>query len=296
MSYLLGVSLAVASGLLNNVGSLLQKKVVNDIPQEAREKRFFRTLVRNPLWFTGLVLQLVFGSIFFMAAQLYIGPALIPGLMATGLIVLAVGSVWLIGESLRAQETAGILALMAGIAMLALSGLVIDVPSYDFLDPGFITRIAVFTAGLAILMLVFSVLRHRWSRTAAVSLAVISGLCFAMSNYWIGVLMGTISNVFEGTSVIPELILFGGSSAILVLTNIFGISTLQTAYKTGQVNLLIPIQQVPVQTTPGLVYLLVFLLPPPDLLSVILFFSGVALIIVSSFLLARRQVAIESIK
>jgi len=296
MSYWLGVSLAVASGLLNNVGSLLQKKVVNDIPQEAREKRFFRTLIRNPLWFAGLVLQLVFGSIFFMAAQLYIGPALIPGLMATGLIVLAVGSVWLIGESLRAQEVVGILAVMAGIAMLALSGLVIDVPSYDFLDPGFITRIAVFTAGLAILMLVLSVLRRRRLRTTAVSLALISGLCFALSNYWIGVLMGTISHVFEGTSVIPELVLFGGSAAILVLTNIFGISTLQTAYKTGQVNLLIPIQQVPVQTTPGLVYLLVFLLPLPDLLSVILFFSGVALIIVSSFLLARRQVTIQSIK
>ncbi len=296
MSYWLGVVLAVASGLVNNVGSLLQKKVVNEIPQQAKEQRFFRTLVRNPLWFVGLVLQLAIGSILFMSAQLYIGPALIPGLMATGLIVLTVGSVWLIGESLRAEEVVGILAVMGGITMLALSGLVIDVPSYDFLDPGFITRIAVFTAGLAILMLVLNVLRRRRLRTTAVSLAVISGLSFAMSNYWIGVLMGTIFHVFEGTSVIPELILFGGSSAILVLTNIFGISTLQTAYKTGQVNLLIPIQQVPMQITPGLVYLLVFFLPPPDLLSAILFFSGVALIIASSFLLARRQVAMESIK
>ena len=47
MSYWLGVSLAVIAGFCNNFGSVLQKKVVNEIPPEAKEQRFFKTLVRR---------------------------------------------------------------------------------------------------------------------------------------------------------------------------------------------------------------------------------------------------------
>ena len=88
-SYLLGVFLAILSGSINNVGLVLQKKVVNEVAPEAK---FFRSLVKKPVWIIGLLMELIIGSIFFMIAQIYIGPALISGLMAFGLIFLAIGS------------------------------------------------------------------------------------------------------------------------------------------------------------------------------------------------------------
>jgi hypothetical protein len=123
-----------------------------------------------------------------------------------------------------------------------------------------------------------------------------SGLFIAMSNYWIAILMATIVHVFDGTFVLLELVLFAISAAILVLDNIFALGTLQSAFLSGQANLIIPIQQVPIQIIPGFVFLLIFFLPVPSALSLVLFFGGVSLIVMSSFLLGRRQVALESIK
>ncbi|UCH05666.1 MAG: hypothetical protein JSW05_05740, partial [Candidatus Thorarchaeota archaeon] len=264
MSYWLGVILAIGSGITNNVGTLLQKKVVNDIPSAAREERFFRTLVKNPLWLFGLLLQMAIGTAMFMLAQVYIGPALIPGLMAAGLIVLAIGSVKLIGESINRPEAVGITLLMAAIVLITLSEMVIDVPNYDFLDAGFLLRISSFTIALVFLMLLSESVWRRRRSLHGVARATVSGLLFALSNYWIAPMLGTIVHVLEGSFVLPELVLFSIACMTLVLTNVFGIGTIQDAFKTGQANLLVPIQQVPIQITPGLVYLFVFLLMPPS--------------------------------
>ena len=96
--YITGVFLAIIAGSINNIGLVLQKKVVNEVSEEAK---FFRSLVKKPLWITGLLMELIIGSVFFMIAQIYIGPALIPGLMAFGLIFLAIGSVKIVGETLK---------------------------------------------------------------------------------------------------------------------------------------------------------------------------------------------------
>src|SRR4030042_819826 len=98
--YWLGIVLSIGSGILNFAGTVMQKKVVNEIPPENREQRFFRSLIRKPLWIWGLLCQVAFGTILFMLAQDIIGPTLPPGLMATGMIVLAIGSVKIIHESL----------------------------------------------------------------------------------------------------------------------------------------------------------------------------------------------------
>ncbi len=296
MSYLYGVLLAITSGISNNVGTLLQKKVVNDLPSEAKEQRFFRSLVKKPLWLVGLLFQLVIGTIFFMLAQVYIGPALIPGLMAVGLIVLAIGSVKLIGESLTRTEITGITLIMGAIFTIAFSELVIDIVTFDFLETGFLIRIGLFTSGTIALILILEAAHRKWKNIRAVARALMSGLFISMSNYWIAVLMGTIVNVFEGTFVLQELALFAISAVILVLDNIFALGTLQSAFLSGQANLIIPIQQVPIQITPGFVFLLIFFLSPSTAFSLVLFFAGVGLIVISSFLLGRRQVALESIK
>jgi hypothetical protein len=296
VSYLYGVALAVASGISNNVGTLLQKKVVNDLPTEAKEQRFFRSLVKNPMWLAGLLFQLAIGTVFFMLAQVYIGPALIPGLMAVGLIVLAIGSVKLIGESLTRTEIIGITLIMAAIFTIAFSELVINIVVFDFLETGFLLRVTLFTSAIVATILILEGSHRKWTRIRAVARALMSGLFIAMSNYWIAILMATIVHVFDGTFVLLELVLFAISAAILVLDNIFALGTLQSAFLSGQANLIIPIQQVPIQIIPGFVFLLIFFLPVPSAISLVFFFGGVGMIVMSSFLLGRRQVALDSIK
>jgi hypothetical protein len=296
MSYLYGVILAIASGISNNVGTVLQKKVVNDLPTEAKEQRFFRSLVKNGLWLVGLLLQLAVGTAFFMLAQVYIGPALIPGLMAVGLIFLAIGSVKIIGESLTQTEIIGIALIIAATFTIAFSELVINIVVFDFLETGFLMRVAVFTVAIIAMILILEASQRRVARIRAIARALMSGLFIAQTNYWIAILMATIVHVFDGTFVLLELGLFAISAIILVLDNIFALGTLQSAFLSGQANLIIPIQQVPIQITPGLVFLLMFFLPAPSVLSLVLFFAGVGMILISSYLLGRRQVALESIK
>lgn len=296
MLYWIGVFLAIFSGISNNIGTLVQKKVVNDLPATARQQKFFRTLIKTPLWFFGLILQFIIGAILFMLAQIIIGPALIPGLMAAGLIVLAIGSVKLIGESLKLPEILGILIIVLAIIMFTFSELVIDIPSYNFLEISFLTRIGLFTITLLAIILVFQGLQWKWTRLHAISQAVNSGLLIAISNYWISPLMATLIHVFAGSFILAELGLFSVASIILILTNIFGIAKIQDAFKTGQANLTIPIQQVPIQITPGFVYLLVFLLPPKTMISPVLFTVGIILIIIGSYLLAKRQLILEAIE
>ena len=57
------------------------------------KKDFMRRLFRNRTWVLGVIFGLGGGTAAYMIAQSMIGPALTPGLMASGLIVLAIGSV-----------------------------------------------------------------------------------------------------------------------------------------------------------------------------------------------------------
>ncbi len=294
MSYMLGVTLAVASGISNNVGTLVQKKVVNEVPPEVRDERFMRTLVRNPMWMFGMILQLGVGTVFFMLATNYIGPALVPGLMAAGLIVLAVGSIKLIHESIRAPEAVGITLMIVAIVLIGASSLVVDASTFNFLAPDFLLRISIFTAILFLIVVVLIVTERHSVKLKAISLALISGVMFALSNYWVSPLMGTIGHVLSGTFVLPELVLFSFAAVLLVLNNVVGISTLQTAFKSGQANILVPIQQVPIQVTPALVYFFVFAKAPPNQFSFMLLLMGIAAVVMSSFLLGRRQVMVEA--
>jgi hypothetical protein len=79
------------------------------------------------------------------------------------------------------------------------------------------------------------------------------------------------------------------ASFILVGTNAIGMWQTQECFRYGQASNIIPVQQVPVQIAPVLVYFYVFALTPPSRISVVYMISGVALIIISGFLLGRRQ-------
>ena len=124
--YLIGVACGIIGGFLNQGGQLLQKKVVNDIRHDDPGRGFVRRLLRSPLWLVGLVVGLGGGTAGYALAMSLIGPALSSGLMASGLILLSIGSVRLNHEELNISEKTGIVLMIIGILCLGLSEMSIN--------------------------------------------------------------------------------------------------------------------------------------------------------------------------
>lgn len=292
-SYLFGVLLAILSGIINNLGLILQKKVVNEVAPEAK---FFRSLVKKPVWITGILMELMIGSIFFMIAQIYIGPALIPGLMAFGLIFLAIGSVKIVGETLKKEEIIGIILMILAIFLLGLSELSIDIEGINIVSFNLVLNMTIFTLAMFLGTFICEILQRKIAKLKGILLAISSGFQISLTNFWIAPLMAVITHVFAGNATLDEIILFIASAVILVAASILGIMKIQQSFKVANVSRMIPIQQVPIQITPFLVYFFVFTLMPSTIVPIIYVIAGVSLILLSSFLLAKRQAQLEAIK
>jgi len=130
--YWIGVVFAIIAGAISNFGIILQKKAINRLPPKAKEERYFRSLIGNPVWLFGLTLGMFAPAAFGIIAQLYIGPALLPGLQASGLIVLAIGSVKINKEKLERTDYAGILLMIVATFFVGISGLSISIAHFDF--------------------------------------------------------------------------------------------------------------------------------------------------------------------
>ncbi len=291
--YWLGVSLAISSGLSNHLGTVLQKKVINELPNESK---FFRSLVKERLWLIGLILQYGLGAIFYMTAQFFIGPALIPGFMASGLIVLAIGSIKIVGETLNKAEILGILLMIVAFFLLGISELSIDIASTNLLEISFIIRIMLFTLVVILFCFICYILQRESIRFKGILLALLSGLLFVLSNFWVSPMIGVLAKIFSGTFNLGEMLLFIISCIILILSNVLGVMTIQKSFTVGQASNLVPIQQIPTLLAPIVIYFLIFLLTPPSVFSIYYLIIGITLIIISSFLLGKRSAQLEEIK
>jgi len=296
--YILGVVLAILSGVLNNAGVLLQKKVVNQVPPEGRGQGFMRRLLTTPLWLLGLFLQIVLGMLAFVAAQALIGPALVPGLMAAGLIVLALGSVKLMNEKLSPTEYLGVFLMIAGIALLGLSRLdiALDRVLQSLARSRILFQILVFTATMYLCWGVMHLVSLKSRTRKGILMGFSNGFLFSLSNFWVSPLIALIALVLTGKGNSTQTIIFIAASLILVLTNLAAFYQIQVAFKYGQASNIIPVQQISIQTTPILVYFLVFSLSAPQTSSALLIIIGATLIISAGFLLGRRQEQLEKIK
>jgi len=291
--YWLGVSLAISSGLSNHIGTILQKKVINELPNESK---FFRSLVKERLWLIGLILQYGLGAIFYMTAQFFIGPALIPGFMASGLIVLAIGSIKILGETLNKAEILGILLMILAFFLLGISELSIEIASINLLEISFLIRIIIFTLVVILFCFICYILQRESIRFKGILLAILSGLMFVLSNFWVSPMIGVIAKIFSGTFNLGEMLLFIISCIILILSNVLGVMTIQKSFTIGQASNLVPIQQIPILLAPIVIYFLIFQLTPPSVFSIYYLIIGITLIIISSFLLGKRSAQLEEIK
>ncbi len=291
-----GVFSAILSGMLSNSGTIIQKKVVNRVINNLPSKEnIMKYLIKDKIWILGLIINLGIGTIFYLLAQSLIGPALIPGLMASGLIILAIGSVFVLKESLKKKEILGIFLMIIGITFLGFSRLSIEISNKTIWEFTFLFRVAIFTLVLFIISVLLDLLSRKSESYQGIPLAVFSGNMFALSNLWVSLLIGTISKVFGGTFILGELFIFIIACIILIVSNMYGIMKIQQAFTVGQASNLIVIQQIPIQIGPIFIYFLVFLMPLTDVISIIFLFLAIFLIIISAYLLGKRQAKIEQI-
>jgi len=293
LTYFLGILSALLAGIVVYIGVLIQKHVIN---KHSNDPKFIRSLVKNPIWIMGLLLQVVIGGlVFYFIAIIFIGPALVPGLMSVGLIVLALGSVKILNEKLGKEEIFGILLMIAGVSFLGLSNLSIDVSTFDILNSGFILRIIVFTIVILSLVIIFEILRRKHEKIKGLLMAVEAGLILSLNTVWASPGTTVVTHVADGI-IIEEEIIFGIIIGIMLLLFIaIGITIGQISLKYGKANVLAPLTSVPIQTIPVIAFFIIFLSTPPNILSVIFIIIGFTLVIISSFLLTKRQAKLEQV-
>lgn len=259
LSYTLGLLCGFLSGVMNACGAILEKGAVNRLTEAQRRQGLMKRLTRSPRWWAGIVCSFGFGTAFVLTAQRLIGPALVPALTASSLIVLALASVRLLDEHLRPLEYLAILAIVAGMALLGWLHLDIPAAQVDLFAPGLLSRLAVFSLTLGALWGATYLASLRLTgQPRGLLLAVSGGFPFAISNLWILPLLLTIGAVFGGRTDGVQAALFVLSCLILVGTNVYGVSQTQLAFCFAPASKVQPIQNLPTQIVPILIYFLVF--------------------------------------
>lgn len=283
--FILGMIAAVASATAINLGLVLQKLAVTGVGTGP----LFPRLLRDRRWLAGFGLQLLLGAPLNLAAVGLLGPALVPGVMATGLVVLALASSRWGGERIGPREALGIGAIMAAVAAIGASGLGVDVFARNPAGTELLGRSAAMAAAMVALGLLAPLAPSR-SRGAegsggrAIALAVASGSWMSLSNFSLGVAQGAVAWLGSGAAAAATLAV----AALAVLAaNVFAVAMIQGAFVSGKASAVVPVQQVPIQIFPPLVFFLVYAPFTPSALSLILVGTGIALVLVGAWLLAR---------
>ncbi len=291
LHYITGVVLGIFGGLLTQFGQLLEKRAVNQFRKDSQENGFFRRLIKSPVWLSGVFFGLGGGTVAYMFAQSLIGPALTPGLMASGLVILAVGSVRMNQETLNTSEIIGIALMILGILALGLSGLAINSAQVrtTLTNQNALQRIAVFTVSFFLMSFITRSLAPRIKDRRGMLIALANGFLSCLSDFWINPLLALIAVVLLGKSTPFQFIIFTIASVILVMVASIVTWTNQLAFKYAQASNVVPVAQVPIQIAPILVYFFIFALTPPSSISVVYILTGTILTIIAGFLLGRRR-------
>jgi hypothetical protein len=296
-SYAAGVASALAAGAAYNVGQLAQKVAVNRLGAASagvegpRRAGFVGGLLRSPLWLVGFAVVALVGTPLNIVAAAWLGPAILPGLMSLGLVVLAVGAVSVAGERIGAADVAGIVLVMAGIALIGLSRLAVDVSSAGLRSPALLGRLAAVTAATSALGAAGLVLgagpAARGARGPLRALA--AGLFFSASNLWLAEFLNAVGPWLSGAPIREGLPLAAGAMGIMLASSGLGIVSTQYAYKVGDASRMVPIQMVPAQIVPIAAFVLVFHGAAPSPAAIPLAAGGAALVLAGAGLLAGRQ-------
>ena len=238
-----------------------------------------------------MVFQYVLGGACGFLATKYVGPALVPGLQAIGLVFLALGSVYMNHESLNKLEMAGIPIMIVGVFLLGISELSIDEDqTLGFLaDKAMLIRIALFTVVLYFLWAASYLGSYRAGKRKVTIMALSTGIPGGLTFFWMSPLIVTMFKVLPGEGTLAQAVIMVVSAILLVMNTILFTWQMQAAFKYGQASNIVPVQGVTLQTIPVIVYFGVYALSLPKPGAAYYVSIGVSLIILAGFLLGRRQ-------
>lgn len=282
----MGVGIAILAGISLNLGYLFQKIAVDSI-----DKKDFKMtkLLTKPLWLGGIFLQLIIGIGLFALAQLYIGPSLVPGLMALGVVFLVIGSNITLKEKFSLSKKIGVALIVFAIFFIGISELNINVTGFNMLDSSFLIRLVTFNIVYLVFAVAFLSIPFFIPRRKGLARIFASGLFFSLANLWISIVMGLWGQQETAVFASPIIWYFLTALGLTIVTGVLAVFLTQEAMEVGNVGVLIPVQNVPIQITPALLYFYVFNLTADSILSILYLILGILLIITGSFLLARHQ-------
>ena len=296
VDYILGVLFGILAGLLNFFGQVLEKKAINDTAPQRRKKGLVKSLVRNKTWLFGIICVVAFSSIFLFIGQAIVGAALMPGLGASGFIVLAIGSVFILKESLRISEILAIILLAIAITLIGLSQLAIVGSVTYFSDAEFDVRLALFSILSTVLWLGLFYFGRKARRYSSILLALGTGFPFVLGNLWLQPMIVSLTVIFGGSAGIFGWEVFLISVTITALADVVGLGHYQYALNAGNASIVVPIQQIPQQIAPIIIYFLIYQFASPSPYSLYFLVGGTVLICLAGFSLGKRQASLEQIK
>jgi drug/metabolite transporter (DMT)-like permease len=295
-SYELGVVFGILAGVSNFLGQILQKKAINEISPEKRANGLMKSLIRDKTWLTGMIIMIVFSSVFMFLAQQSIGAALLPGLMASGFIVLAVGSVVILKEKLGAKEILAIIMLLIAVVLISFSKLSITASMEYFNDANFGIRMAIYSIIFLALWWGLFLAGKKVNKYNSILLALGTGFPFVLGNLWMGPLSAAIGPALSNSGGLVAWVVFIIAVIFVAVGNALGLGHYQYALEAGNASLVVPMQQLPQQIAPIIIYYLIYQFLSPTEYSLLLLLVGIILIMTAGFILASRQAALEKIK
>jgi len=321
-----GVVVAIFAGVVLNLGSLIQKKAVNNmmldkkvksyniqetpegnsvqtyvIPSNEKPQITVKDLIFSKLWMFGFILQAVVGAGVFIVAQDMIGPSLTPALGSIGLVVLVFASC-IVNEKLTWDEYIGLIVMIGAVFLLAFSDMVIDLADTDFLKKKFMIRVAIYTGGVILLCIFCKAWSWRRDRFEGTALATLAGLLVALQNYWIAPFTSLTSGIFHSGhnnttfqhhEIGLVILYFLVSLAFVIASNLQTVYERQLAFRVGNAATMIPISHLPSHLSSPIIFSFVFDLKAPHKYSIGCMWAGLFLLLICSIIFGKRGAHFE---
>jgi len=288
MRYGLGIATAILAGIVNNLGVLAMKRAVSRIP---RDRPLRGSFLRSPLWLAGFALQFIVGVPLNFVAVGLIGPFLVPGLMAVGLVVLAIAAVLSGDERVRWTDFAGVILLVLAVFGFSMSRLAVDTAATSPRDPVLLLRASLFVGGLVIVILGTSVAGRaaRGSPSlAGILFAVQSGFLYTLGNIGAGFVSGVAGRLGRGQADGLEILVAAVALAIAAGGSALGVLTTQHALRHGRVVVTVALQNAIGMIVPMGLFFLVYRPFRPTAGALAFVSAGSVFLIVGVLFLTKR--------
>ncbi|MGA2975421.1 MAG: hypothetical protein ABSF77_08950 [Spirochaetia bacterium] len=293
MRYELGISTAVLAGIVYNLGVLVMKRAVSRLP---RDRPLGASFLRSPLWIAGLALQFAVGVPLNFVAVLLIGPALVPGLMAVGLVVLALAAVLTGMERPRWTDFAGVTLFVLAVFGFSLSRLAVDTTATSPRDPALLLRGLSFIGAEVVLILgcTAAVRAARGVESAAgVLFGVQSGLLYSLGASSAGFVTGVVGRLGRGPVDSLEILIGAAALFITAAGSALGVLATQHALRHGRVVVTVALQNAIGMIVPLGLFFLVYR-PFLPTAGEIAFVSAGSVFLIAGILLLTRRLESES--